>query len=78
MTNADRYGEAASPAAERTILIDPNTRWVYVNHDEIVKIVADGQEFTRNFDRDRAGQLQDAGALQKCNSPVRFRSGAES
>jgi len=49
MTNADRAGEAASPAAERIIVIGPNTPWVYVNHGEIVKIVAKGQEFTRNF-----------------------------
>ena len=51
MTNADRYGEAASPAAaERTIVIGPNTRWVNVNHGEIVKFVANGQEFTWEFD----------------------------
>jgi len=51
MTNADRYGEAASPAAaERTIVIGPNTRWVNVNHGEIVKFVANGQEFAWDFD----------------------------
>ena len=51
MTNADRYGEAASPAAaERTIVIGPNTRWVNVNHGEIVKFVVNGQEFAWDFD----------------------------
>ncbi len=51
MTDADRYGEAASPAAaEHTIVIRPNTRWVNVNHGEIVKFVANGQEFAWDFD----------------------------
>ncbi len=51
MTDADRYGEAASPAAaEHTIVIGPNTRWVNVNHGEIVKFVANGQEFAWDFD----------------------------
>ena len=51
LTNADRYGEAASPAAaERTIVIGPNTQWVNVNHGEIVKFVANGREFTWDFD----------------------------
>jgi len=51
LTNADRYGEAASPAAaERTIVIGPNTRWVNVNHREVVKFVANGKEFAWDFD----------------------------
>ena len=51
LTNADRYGEAASPAAaDRTIVIGANTRSVNVNHGEIVKFVANGQEFTWEFD----------------------------
>jgi len=51
LTNADRYGEAASPvAAERTIVIGPNTRSVNVNHGEVVKFVANGQEFAWDFD----------------------------
>jgi membrane protease subunit (stomatin/prohibitin family) len=51
LTSADRYGEAASPAAaDRTIVIDANTRSVNVNHGEIVKFVANGQEFTWEFD----------------------------
>ena len=51
LTNADRYGEAASPAAaERTIVVGPNTRWVNVKHGEIVKFVVNGQEFAWTFD----------------------------
>ena len=51
LTNADRYGEAATPVdAERTIVIGPNTRWVNVNHGEIVKFVANGKEFAWDFD----------------------------
>ena len=51
LTNADRYGEAASPAAvERTIVIGPNTVWVNVKRGEIVKFVANGQEFAWKFD----------------------------
>src|SRR5260221_14513459 len=73
-TTADRVGEAASPAAERIIVIDPNTSWVYVNHGEIVKIVANGQEFTRNLDG--ASQSLNSGqiALQgpECIAPWSF------
>jgi hypothetical protein len=51
LTNADRYGEAASPAAaERTIVVGPNTRWVNVKHGEIVKFVVNGEEFAWAFD----------------------------
>ena len=51
LTNADRYGEAASPAdAERTIVIRPNTRFVNVSHGETVKFVANGREFAWDFD----------------------------
>src|SRR5258708_36551860 len=51
LTNADLYGEAASPAAaERTIVIGANTRFVNVNHGEIVKFVANGREFAWDFD----------------------------
>src|SRR5258706_13564098 len=51
LTNAARMGKAATPAAaERTIVIGANTRFVNVNHGEIVKFVANGQEFTWDFD----------------------------
>src|SRR5258706_15777759 len=46
-----RSGEPAPPAAaERTIVIGANTRFVNVNHGEIVKFVANGQEFAWDFD----------------------------
>ena len=51
MTNADYYGEATNPAAaERTIVVGPNTHSVNVERGEIVKIVANGQEFAWDFD----------------------------
>src|SRR5258706_585978 len=51
VTSTDRYGEAATPAAaQRTIVIGANTRSVNVNHGEVVKFVANGQEFTWDFD----------------------------
>ncbi len=51
LTSADRYGEAASPeAATRIIVIGPKTRFVNVNHGEIVKFEANGKEFTWDFD----------------------------
>jgi len=51
MTTADYYGEAASPAAaERTIVVGPTTKNVNVGHGEIVKFVANGQEFAWDFD----------------------------
>ena len=51
MTNADYYGEATNPAAaERTIVVGPNTHWVNVDKGETVKFVANGQEFAWDFD----------------------------
>jgi hypothetical protein len=51
MTNADYYGEATSAAAaERTIVVGPTTKNVNVDHGEIVKFVANGQEFVWDFD----------------------------
>jgi hypothetical protein len=51
LTNADRYGEAANPAAaERTIVVGPNAGRVSVKRGEIVKFVANGREFAWNFD----------------------------
>src|SRR5437773_3668857 len=51
LTDADRYGETATPVtAQRTIVIGANTRSVNVNHGEVVKFVANGQEFAWDFD----------------------------
>src|SRR5437667_11437555 len=51
LTNADLYGEAASPAAaERTILICTDTRPVSVYHGGIVKLVANGHHVSWRID----------------------------
>ena len=51
LTDADRYGEMANPAAAmRTIVVQPNARWVNVTHGEIVKFVVNGREFAWDFD----------------------------
>jgi hypothetical protein len=50
LTDADRYGEAVTPtAAVRTIVVGPNTHAINVDKGEIVKIVANGQEFAWDF-----------------------------
>lgn len=36
--------------ADRTISIDDKTRWVNVNHYEVVRFASNGQEFTWYFD----------------------------
>ena len=51
LSDADRYGSAASPAAAtRTIVVGPNTRWVNVTCGETVKLVVNGQELVWHFD----------------------------
>lgn len=51
MTNADYYGETASPTvAMRTIIVGPNTRAVNVQRGEVAKIVVNGQEIVWDFD----------------------------
>jgi hypothetical protein len=51
LSDADRYGVAASPAAaKRTIAVGPSTRRVYATCGEIVKLVVNGHEFARHFD----------------------------
>jgi heavy-metal resistance protein CzcE len=59
-TRADLLGEPAqAPSAQRavvsaaygrTIAITGDTKWVNVNHGEVVRFVADGREFTWYFD----------------------------
>jgi len=56
----DLFGEPAqAPSAERaivtavadrTITIDDKTKWVNVNHYEIIRFVSNGREFTWYFD----------------------------
>jgi len=50
VTDADMLGKAAqTAAAARTLIITPKTRWITVERGEIVKIVANGQEFAWAF-----------------------------
>ena len=51
LTFGDLYGAPAdASAADRTIVVTPATKFVYVKHGEVVKIVAGGKEFAWNFD----------------------------
>jgi hypothetical protein len=60
MKPADLFGEPAqapsneravySAPAERTIAITGDTKWVNVNHYEVVRFTSNGQEFTWYFD----------------------------
>jgi hypothetical protein len=44
-------GEPASEAsADRTVVVNPGMRWVNVTQGETVKFVANGREFTIDFD----------------------------
>ena len=50
VTDADMLGNAAQPsAAQRTVVIDTKTRWVTVERGEVVRFVANGQEFAWAF-----------------------------
>lgn len=60
MKPSDRLGEAAQmPSAERaiytavadrTIALNGNTKWVNVNHYEVVRFTSNGRDFTWYFD----------------------------
>ncbi len=51
VTDADLVGRPAPlTAAQRTIPINPGTKWVTVERGEVVKFVAKGQEFAWAFD----------------------------
>ena len=50
ITEADMLGSAAQPStAQRTIVIDNKTKWITVEHDEVVRFVSNGQEFAWDF-----------------------------
>jgi hypothetical protein len=50
VTNADMLGNAVQPsAAQRTVVIDAKTRWVTVERGDVVRFVANGQEFAWAF-----------------------------
>jgi len=74
---SDYYGAAApATAAIRTVVIGPGTGWVVVKHGEIVKFVANGQEFAWHFDGTRdhfdLNQVAPQGALDHI-VPVNIR-----
>lgn len=52
LSDGDRYGEpaAAGYAADRTIVVTPSTKYINVEHGDIVKLKVGDQEFTWNFD----------------------------
>src|SRR5260370_41132771 len=50
VTEADLLGNPAQASvAQRTISIDSKTRWITVERGEVVKFVANGQEFAWAF-----------------------------
>jgi hypothetical protein len=50
VTEADMLGNAAQlSAAQRSISIDSKTRWITVERGEVVKFIANGQEFAWAF-----------------------------
>jgi Cu/Ag efflux protein CusF len=50
VTEADMLGNAAQPsAAQRTIVIDNKTKWITVEHDEVVRFLSNSQEFAWTF-----------------------------
>ena len=70
VTDADVLGVAAQPsAAQRTIAIDAKTRWITVEHDEVVRFVSNGQEFAWDFNGMSSsfnlGKVAPAGALNR-------------
>jgi hypothetical protein len=47
---ADVLGNPAQASAvQRTIVINPDTKWVTVEHGEVIKFVANGREFAWAF-----------------------------
>ena len=50
VTEADMLGNAAQPSvAQRTIVIDNKTKWITVEHDEVIRFLSNGQEFAWAF-----------------------------
>ena len=50
VTEADMLGNAAQPsAAQRTVVIDDKTKWITVEHDDVVRFLSNGQEFAWAF-----------------------------
>jgi len=50
VTQADMLGyPAQASSVRRTIVINPNTKWVTVERGEVIKFVANGREFAWAF-----------------------------
>src|SRR5258706_6716668 len=50
VTEADTFGNLAqTSAAQRSVVIDAKTRWVTVERGDVVRFVANGQEFAWAF-----------------------------
>jgi len=50
VTQADMFGNPAQASAtQRTVVIDAKTRWVTVERGDVVRFVANGQEFAWAF-----------------------------
>jgi Cu/Ag efflux protein CusF len=70
VAEADMLGNAAQPsAAQRTIVIDNKTKWITVEHDDVVGFLWNDQEFawtlkgmSSSFDLDK---ISPAGALDR-------------
>lgn len=70
MTETDLLGSAAqASAAQRAITIDSKTRWITVEHDEVVRFLSNGQEFTWAFNgmasSFKLSEVAPAGALDR-------------
>jgi hypothetical protein len=50
VSETDMLGNPAhASAVQRTIVINPDTRWVTVEHGEVIRFVANGREFAWAF-----------------------------
>jgi hypothetical protein len=73
-TTAQLAGDAVPPAeGQRTVLITPDTRWINVEHDEMVKFESQGQSFAFDFDGlyDRSYDLAALAPQGMVDHPVR-------
>src|SRR5262249_34823396 len=77
LTSGERFGESADAAdATRTIVVGDNTRWVNVDHREVVKLMINGQPFTWKFDGvPQAFDLRQIAPANSLTPPVRVYIG---
>jgi len=70
VTDADMLGKPAPlSAAQRTIVINPGTKWITVERGEVVRFEANNQEFAWTFDAMSSSfdmnRIAPAGALDR-------------